>query len=73
MAMNFEYLTNDDIELVDAAAELAKEQLLRAVSIVSDVSRRDANDVDSRLVAAVTQAMAANHLALAMSRLDLIP
>jgi hypothetical protein len=70
MTTKFEHLTDNDASLIDGAAELAKAQLLRAVSIVAEVSRRDENDVDSGLVAAVMQALATNYLALMISRRD---
>jgi hypothetical protein len=70
MVMKFEHLTENDASLIDGAAELAKAQLRRAVSIVAEVTGRDANDVDTGLVGAVTQALASNQLALVMSRRD---
>jgi hypothetical protein len=70
MNTKFAELSDSEVAVANAATELAREQLLRAVSIVSAVTGRDLNDVDTRLVGAVTQALATNQLAIVMGRRD---
>lgn len=61
---------DNEAATMQAAEEMAKEQLKQAASIVSTVTGRDINEVDSNLVGAVTQALATNHLSIVMSRRD---
>lgn len=68
MKTNFTELTDDEAAIFGAAVELTKAQVQQAVSIVSAVTGRDAEELDASLVGAVVQALAANQSALVMSR-----
>jgi hypothetical protein len=72
MTKSFVELTKDEVVTFDAAVELTKAQLLQAVSIVSAVTGRDAEEVDGALVGAVIQALASNQAALVMSRRNFV-
>lgn len=61
-------LSENDILLLDAASNLAKAQLKRAVSIVGEVTGRENNEVDTSLVGAMVQVLAANYAILAAGR-----
>lgn len=61
-------LSENDILLLNAASDLAKAQLKRAVSIVAEVTGREDNEVDTTLVSAMVQVLAANYVALMAGR-----
>ena len=61
-------LSESDILLLDAASTLAKAQLKRAVAIVGEVTGREHNEVDTSLVGAMVQVLAANYAILAAGR-----
>lgn len=61
-------LSENDIMLLNAASDLAKAQLKRAVSIVGEVTGREDNEVDTSLVSAMAQVIASNYAALKMNR-----
>ncbi|WP_151638955.1 hypothetical protein [Noviherbaspirillum aerium] len=53
-----------DILLLNAASDLSKAQLKRAVAIVGEVTGREGNEVDTSLVGAMAQVLAMNYTAL---------
>lgn len=61
-------LSENDILLLNAASDLARAQLKRAVSIVGEVTGREDNEVDTSLVSAMVQVLASNYAALMTSR-----
>jgi len=61
-------LSEQDILLLNAASDLAKAQLKRAVSIVGEVTGREDNEVDTSLVSAMVQVLASNYAALMADR-----
>jgi hypothetical protein len=61
-------LSEKDILLLNAASDLAKAQLKRAVSIVGEVTGREDNEVDTSLVSAMVQVLASNYAALMTDR-----
>lgn len=70
MARNFVYLADNEAAVMQAAEEMAKQQLMQAASIVSAATGLDINEVDTSLVGAVMQALATNQLSIVMSRRD---
>lgn len=61
-------LSENDILLLNAASDLARAQLKRAVAIVGEVTGREHNEVDTSLVGAMVQVLAANYAILAAGR-----
>jgi hypothetical protein len=70
MTRNFVYLADNEAAVMQAAEEMAKQQLMQAASIVSAATGLDINEVDTSLVGAVMQALATNQLSIVMSRRD---
>ncbi len=71
MTTIFDKLDKEEALAFGAAVELTRAQLQKAVLIVSAITGRDAEEVDSGLVGAVVQALATNQAALLMNRRDL--